>query len=542
MRIFNLLKSAKKINYSKKRQLKEKFFCIIEENEFFKEKIFSEAKTYSLDNVKKSLLREKIYEKLSKPLFVFDIFYFQKIFKKTLSFSMMFFLVFGFFRGYISNENVVFADVFTKIESFSGDVLVYRDDFKLKVYSGMELKKRDVVVTKDDSFVNILYLDDSVSRLNGNTTLLISELASFDKKGFKTYIEIEIVRGVVWNKVLNLVEEGSSFVVRADDVYAKAKKASFNVEVAENKTELSVFKNNVEIHTPFAGERLGNVVTGQKMVLDKEKNSIEVQKLESAKKSDVWIVENLSKDKEYLASVEERLVENTQKSLLEREIILFNDVEKEKLDFLLAEKNFMEAQLVLIGEEKSLEEIEMALLSIDSFSENYKNYSDFIDKVSEIDEKYAFDLRKSLDETMIKHKKNLNLILPDSPVYVAKQELKKISYFDLEGEDVLTKKKLDDLKENLIEAEEMANKGELGIAKEIVDDSIKVVREVKEVVSVMENEDKLSLEIFDSELMVSNLKENIIPEAGEVFNLIETGKYGTSVIGGKEIDPLLDLK
>lgn len=545
MKLNELFYSVRKqsLSNSQKERLKGKIFASILEEEKVSVFAFSQARALKLEANRRAMIKEKIFERMESQFNFFRVFSFSGFLKRAVSVSTAFALVFLGFGGIISDESLVFAEEFTKIESVSGNAVVLRGDFKLRAYSGMELKRKDRVLTKDDSEVVISFVDDSVSRLKSGTEFKINELAVFDESNLRTYVEVEVVSGMAWNKVVNLVSESSSFVVKADDVYAKAKKAAFNIEVGDDRAEFSVFKNNIEIHTPNSGEKIASVMTGQKAVVNKQNKVMEVKKIEKEKKNDDWIVSNLKEDETYLVKMQEKsLLEKQEVVASNVEQLAFSDVETETSVFQMAEKDFMDAQLKLL--DPSLTEEEKALYKekISSFSDSFKNYKDFISKVAQRDEKYANSLSIALDDSLIEFKKSLDLVLPDSPIYLAKEELKEIGYLDLDEDLPIAMQKITDVKDSLVEAEELAKKGNIEAATEIVEGSGEALQEAKELIENSPATDSLAMEVLETEVMVNNLQENVIPEAGEVFALMEEGEYGSTVMGDKPIDPLLDLR
>ncbi|MDX9970733.1 MAG: FecR domain-containing protein [Candidatus Gracilibacteria bacterium] len=545
MKLSELFYSVRKqsLSVDQKERLKSRIFNSISEEEKMSVFAFSGAKALKLEANRRAFIKERIFERIENRFEFFRVFSFAGFLKRATSVSLAFMLVFLGFGGLISEESLVFAEEFTKIESVSGKALVVRGDFSLRAYPGMELKRKDRVLTKDNSEVVISFVDDSVSRLKSGTDFKINELAVFDESNLRTYVEVEVVSGIVWNKVVNLVSETSSFVVKADDVYAKAKKAAFNIEVAGDVAEFSVFKNNIELHTPSSGEKIASVMTGQKAVVNKQNNVMEVKKIEKEKKNDEWIVSNLKEDETYLVKMQEESIAEKQDVVTSKvEKLAFSDVESETADFHLAEKEFLDAQLRLLDPSLTEEEKVSYQVKIQSFSESFKNYKDFISKVAERDEKYANSLSTSLEDSLIEFRKSLDFVLPDSPIYIAKEELKEIGYMDLQEDLPIAMQKITDVKDSLVEAEELAQKGNIQAASDIVVDSGEILKEAKDMIQNSPETDSLAMEVLETEVMVNNISENVIPEASEVFALMEEGEFGSTVMGDKAIDPLLDLR
>lgn len=551
MRIQELFNNAKEQSLSEdsKKRLKFRVLREIQQTKSFSEYAFFNAKQFKLNSLQKSIIRENLLLKIENKSSFLKTFSFANFLRRGIAGAMAFMLAFLGFSEFVSDENFVLASEFTKIESLTGDAFVFRGDYKIPAYVGMELKRRDRVLTSSDSELSIAFMDDSVSRLRSSTDFKINEISVFDQSKLKTYVEVEVVSGIVWNKVVNLVDENSSFVVKADDIYAKAKKAAFNIEVEENKAEMSVFKNNIEIHSPSSSQKIASVMTGQKMVIDKETKVLEVRKIEKEKKTDTWIVSNLKEDETYIEKIQVANIEEKQVVLAEKnEKLAFSDVENEKTKFEIAEKDFLDAQLKLLDDSLTDEERSLYIEKINSFSESYESYKNFIDKVSERDEKYAYSLTQSLDDSLTEFKKSLDLVLPDSPIYLAKEELKEIGYLGLNEELPIAMQKITDVKDSLVEAEALAEKGNIEAAKDIVVVGTEIVEETKQLIEntpVVENtleSDSLAMQIIETEVMVNNMQEIVIPEASEVFSLMKDGDYGSSILGDKPIDPLLDVR
>jgi hypothetical protein len=264
----------------------------------------------------------------------------------------------------------------------------------------------------------------------------------------KSYVEVSVVGGALWSKVVNLVEEQSSFVVEAMDVYATAKRAAFNVEVKDDAVEIDVFNDEIDVRTAESADKL---VSGQKAVLNSDKQ-VEIAEISESDRNVAWVSDNLNSDEEYLLEVEARLLaakmESVGVSAVEdydfdtsmREgvtlFLTFDDVEKKKVELDLAEKDFIAAEIKL-SEEKVLDKDEKVEVegALSAFSETVEEFYGLVDEVGYADSEYAEELKRYVEDKVLTQKKNLSLISEESPSYEAKvivDELADIGSDDLE--------------------------------------------------------------------------------------------------------------
>lgn len=532
-------------------------------------KIRALAESVKLDLVKNVMLKERVMDVIDvhaqKKFFWSNFFTFSK---KLVSASLLVMMVFGLMSFFNVQMAVVRAATFTTLDDFSGKVLVERGGRLVRAKKGMQILEKDQVVTGNNGAAVIRYFDDSVSRLSANTKIGINKLMKPEVNSVNTYVEVVLFDGTVWSRVINLVESRSAFVVKAMDVSASARKAAFNVEVENNRLQIGVFNHTVDVKTDGQIEK---VMTGEKMVVNN--GSSEVVNLNRNEKSDTWVRENLQSDSEYLNQMEDQLLEEKKKvvGVVNQNTLLlltFDDVKKQKMTLDLAEMNFIAAQVKLHDANLTPEgKVEVSAV-MQQFADHVKAFYELVDKVAMTDAAYAKELKTYVDNKVLLQKKDLSVVLPDSPAYPAKEVLNEVELLSAADETELMHLKVDQAAEKLAIAEDVKEKGNLELASQMVDEYKEdmtgvvdmigqlaetepgVTEEMKE--QVADNVDLLKAidvvfaqEIIEVEHIVAPvISEPVVITVEESDVAVEPektieGPYGVDVQGDKPLPPLL---
>jgi len=465
--------------------------------------------------------------------------------------------------------NVAFADSITQVEFVFGEVEVVRGEESISAFDGMELLEGDEVKTSENSFASITFLDDSVLRMAGNTGLNINTLYEGLDNNEETYVEVEVVTGSVWSRVLNLFGEDSAFVVKVGDFLAKAQKAAFNVTKDEVETALEVYHHMLDIETSTEETK---VKSGEKVVSDSVSKP-RVTKMEGGLVQDQWVQDNLEDDKVYVAKVNEKKKEDREdiaqsglhpfKSLKTgvQKLITFDDISQQKLEFQAVQRDFVEVEVALESGEMTAEEVKGVL---DSFVEEVDRFKMLVANVRENgDDEYADELKLYLDTELVKYKKDLASILPDSPLYAAKEVVMVAEVAAAEDgmEEVIVKSS--QAVEKVSEAADLTEAGEDELAAEAIENSAEAIVDTKKDLDNLSKEDKEEvLQVFeDMETEVSDVVSTMVDfdetvvEGGfvEVVEVLpepevqshRVSDYGVQVVdtkdGEKPLDPLLNL-
>jgi len=455
------------------------------------------SKNVFMDRNRKFLLKEKIMGIIDKSSSIGYFSWICSFGKRATTMALLFLMVFSLFAFWNVDTNVVHAYSITKLDSYSGDLSLEREGELIDVYAGMEIYADDQILTGGKSEAVIKYLDDSVSRLSENTSVAIEKLESLSAT--KTNVAISIDNGAVWNRVVNLVDDDSSFVVEVDNTYIRAKKSAFNVEFIDDEVEIEVYKNLIELENEnsVSPEKL---ISGYKAKVVRSED-IEVEKITKSEKELAWVKDNLMEDKVHIAEVEEKVfiarkeiveqidVENDDK--IERKIKPTKDliaadishIEEKKDQLEEAEKAFVAAELKLRDENLTELEIEGYRDDVEAFVDEVDVFYDLVEEVGDKDESVAEDLDDYMDEKIVNHKKDLALVLPDSDAYKAKEVIEDIEQNAAVDDAELVDIKIDKAFDKLSEAEDLIEKGDYGKASEALSDYNDEINEAVEVIA-----------------------------------------------------------
>ncbi|MCX6735295.1 MAG: FecR family protein [Candidatus Peregrinibacteria bacterium] len=532
-----------KIKLSSHQQIDHSIFSLVGAVRVLSEKV-------ELSAVKKAEMKERIMEKIEQaPQASFFFSNYFGLMKKMMSATLVLAISFGMLSFLSVETYVVSAGTFTTLDSFKGDVAIQRSQSLIPANVGMALMENDKVITGSNGSAEIRYFDNSVSRMSNNTEVQINKLVSPNDNSVNTYVEVSLVEGQVWSRVLNLVESDSSFVVKANNVSTAAKKAAFNVEISNGKVEIGVFNHAVSIKTAGKTEQ---ILSGEKLVVDKNVGS--VSELKVADKDSGWVKENMQNDHVYLTQVEQRLIEAKRKAVglndsgeisysnsLKEDALLFltfDDVKKKKFDLDLSERNFIAAQVKLNDSTISAADKTDAQAALQKFGDKVKNFYQMVSEVEHTDKAYAKELRDYVDSKVLIQKKDLNLALPDSPNYLAKNILDDAQLMGTDNQVDKLRLKVDQAADKLAAAEDAKDSGKNDLANKAVDDYKK---DITGVVTMIDNlpkdapavKDELALKVSDNIDLLKAI--NVVPTQ----KVVELQKIVEPVIEVKPVDVIV---
>jgi FecR-like protein len=413
------------------------------------------AENFSLGSASRAQIKERIFDFICNVPqgnhYVYRFFVFQK---KFVSAMVLFLMMFGMFSFVSIDINVARAGELTFLDAYVGDVVVERNGRGILPKIGMEIKESDKISTHNGAAI-VKFFDDSVSRLSSDTEVIITSLISEKNNLANSYVELSLVDGMIWSKVVNLVDNDSSFVVQANDVYTSAKKAAFNVEIDGDEVEVKVFNRSVDV---FTSDSFGAVESGDKAVV--VASDLKVKSIRDSEKNLAWVHDNLESDKKYLVEIDDRLLVAKMESLgvddikdveLENSFredaslfLTFGDVNKQKKEFELSQKKILAAEVKLgdqfltKGEKVEIEN------AIEDFKEEVISFYDLVEEVETTDAEYADELRQYAGDKLSAYKKDLSVVSPNSPAYMVKTVVNELSLLGIEDEDEVAEQKIDD--------------------------------------------------------------------------------------------------
>lgn len=585
----------------------------IKKNLFNRMDAFSAAK-FSVDRADRVRIKERIMGILRSrkqkwffdPRRVLDFGFNNAKVSFVTSFALVVVLVFGMFNFLNEENDVARAATFTSLKNYNGEVFVERDGIIMEVYEGMRLLEGDVVYTFEGGRAVIEYFDSSVSRLSGETKIILNRLV--DPKEFSDLpgIEVFVVEGILWSKVLNFKNPNVFFTVESKGIRASTGRAAFNFRVDDNELEIGVFGNSVEV---VDEEDISRLTNGKRLLVSNGESRQQKVTDFVYDEDDEWVKENLEYDRRYLSEVENRLLRaraeavginiddkiSFNRSLKDNALLFFtfDDVKARKFELDLAEKNFIAAQIKLRHNELDDEEITEINEVIDTFASEVRDFYAFAEKIAYTDEEYAESLKSYVANKVTVNKRDLGVVMPESPVYVVRDVVETLET-DSEKGHLLDGDKIVSVLSKLIEIDDIFYKNEefwderladeyargvfgilsfvenlnlddenvselesllsskidkdmerlmaMGFISEgealILAESFVEEPEEKEVILVARDEDALLLKDEDKEL--ENDEDEILEEDESEDGYFIRGPYGVSIYDDKPVGPMLE--
>lgn len=504
----------------------------------------------------KAVIKERVMERISEVSqrgFSWDAFW--DFNKRMMSMATAFLLVFGTFSYLNFQGSVVSASGF--INAFEGGVTLYRGGEAVKVNVGLALEQGDTLVTAADGNVEMYFFDSAKTHLAPNTEVIVKQLLAGESDSkVDNSIQLDLVNGRVWSKVLNVVEEENSpFVLNVGGASVSTNKGAFDVKADAGQMEIGVFNHSVDVKTEKGIEKLAS---GKKFLIAEDK--LEVSDIPDAEKQIAWVQDNLADDKEYVSEVEKKLLVakldtlgietdddfDFEQSLSEKTLsfLTFSDVDTKKHELEIAESNFLlaQAKLSVEGVELTEEEKTAAYKALKYFEEVVKSSYDFADEIALTDKVYGDEFKLYVDEKIKGHKEVLVLSLPDSPVYGAKEILNELQLDSTDDPAKIAVIKAEQLEEKLSEAEDVQSvadadlKSDIAELKALVDKVDEKTTVDPALVKTIENIEKSVGTVEPVVAPVNTIKQpEVLPEGGAV----EEGPFGSKIQDGKVLSPLL---
>lgn len=453
----------------------------------------------------------------------------RKVFALSMSFVFLFTLVFH----YTFQIERVEASFLTTIEQTTGSVDIIRGKDVITGAPGFVLRTDDIIRTGKDSRATIRFLDQSVSRLSEDTEIKISRLFVNPLNKTETIIEIILHRGRLWSRVINLINNISSFQVKAVNTVAVAKKkAAFDVSIsAKGKAKVAAVKNKVDLTVATEKKVLETTLVKGFSAEIKDTQSAAPSKIVSEKigdKEDLWILENLEADKTYIEAIKQETKEQIQdqikvlpgnpfyaiKGLTEdtKIALTLNDVDRQKKILITVSEKLAEALAMLEKGDKAktdelLAEFQTELFGVLSWVKEFE-----ISHPAE-----ARELKLLVSELLASYDKQLAIILPTDILYPLKEAVSETKLLAAENPLEKTEESLAQATNKLLEASDLAEQGDAaGAAQQVTAYQTGISDAVSQVKQLSNDEQEKAVTVFIDN-KVDNLKvleAMTSPEAG----------------------------
>lgn len=373
------------------------------------------------------------------------------------------------------------AAKWTFLTEVKGEVFVNRNGRTMAVDKNFVLEEGDLIFTRNDSFVTVRYLDDSVTRLGDNTSLEIKKLYVRPDNAVQTEVELQLISGQIWASVYNLIDEDAHFAVETDTALANvSSKAAFEISSENSVTTLAVFDNVVDLSDKQGSKQVQPVLSGfkaeVKMANQPANGKTKLATITVAKNTneDDWAKMNLGLDKEHQKVLKEENIQLAANSTaLDESLVgtiadwkdstkaLFAnaDIEKTRQRFLSIQLGFLKAQKLLQNNDAQSRRDATPLIL--QYKTGVKEIMADYQNLRSKDQVQADKLIAWMKEEIDLQRKSSSLILPGDRLFIAKEALSDAASNFAQDSAEKTEYYLANSKTRLIEMQGMIDNGDI---------------------------------------------------------------------------------
>lgn len=180
------------------------------------------------------------------------------------------------------------------IEVIKGEIREVKSSDKKPIRelkTGDEIEPGTEIEVRENSFAHLHFPDGSVLRADGNTHFILTE-ATFDKRDEKLGVEIKLLAGRLWSKVVALLTPDSHWEIRTSNAVVNVRGTAFGMAYEDGRSTIIGSENKVAVKS--GAEEI--TVTENTAVLVEKGSIRKLDDLESLLKEN-WIkISRLSDD------------------------------------------------------------------------------------------------------------------------------------------------------------------------------------------------------------------------------------------------------
>lgn len=429
--------------------------------------------------------------------------------------AFMFMVVFQPF----ATTNVVRANDGTRIVGFSGVVTVQRNGELFNAVKDFPLNEGDVIQTGPAGFAEVVFADDSVSRLGGDTRVVMSGL---DEDELEFNANVTVLAGEVWSNVLG-GDDDYNFRFNAENLSGTVQtSAVFDVEVMDGFVRIVTLDNSVKLLLNNDGDVVPAVLRKGQLVKVKKETPVASylaqQSLED-KLADLnldWYEANFKQDSFYYAQLRDKKFLHrseeagiTPDSLFypmkefrraARLAVTFDPIKQSQMELVIANQKLLEAEVLLSKGDKEtarklLKEYEESLGKVATTVSSLKQEAN-----PETDQKVA-DLNKALSVSLVVQKKSFKEVLPTADNYEAKVAVNNAQLLVAGNAADRQKVEIAQADDALFEAKLLFKENQPKLAEERIQSYVDAIAKVQENIGELPVEDQTGVA---SKLLESN--------------------------------------
>jgi len=183
-----------------------------------------------------------------------------------------------------------FYDDSNRLTVDKGTVTVTRaDETTENVIEETRVSIGDTISVAENSEATLYWFDDSISRLDAGTEITIDKADYNPENINEVDINFEVIKGGVWSKVQNLVDEDSEFLSYSGGVVAGVRGSTYNFLVTGTEVAVEAIR-----HGAFIGERTATGIARRKPIASGSVGTAVIERLGVTDDLDVFEVEEIA--------------------------------------------------------------------------------------------------------------------------------------------------------------------------------------------------------------------------------------------------------
>ena len=421
-------------------------------------------------------LKERIMDAVENSPSMFKVSPYARYFRAVMSGVLLF--VFTVTALFSAPFRIPVTYASTYLDDIDGDVMVLRDGRTIEARKDLSIVEGDTILTLGQSTVTVHFLDDSISRLGENTGLEIRKLYSDPANPIVTRVKLFLREGRIWTKVVNLIDESSSFEVKTEKASADVpKKGAFDMLSRDDFTKVAVFDNMVDLMPANAPEDtpVKTVMAGYQAEISGDiSGNIDVRPIAAddpeIKASTKWLAANMAKDEDYGQALTDT-AENAASAdavvdVSEKNVAMSNpEIDLEKSYFLAHYNDLVKAEAMFVrGNHKE------GSILLRSFRRGVNNTLQKLPALQASDPLNTGLLKNLMQEKIAVQLKDMSGFLPGDKLYPVKEALMDVELLLAEGDINKMQLRISQAEGTLLDMQQLLNEDKLDYAAALLND------------------------------------------------------------------------
>lgn len=183
------------------------------------------------------------------------------------------------------------------------------EDFK-EAIEETELKAGDTVRTDETGLARIILFDTNEVSLDKNSEVVIEESFIDSETPFFTKIKLNLKKGQIWNRLLELLHPDAYFEVESGGVVATVRGTIFNMSNTEGDVNIAVTENSVTLAVAGENEAGQILKAGEELSADlrqiKNLGQAKIFEITEARRAGEWFKNNFFRDEKFREFIKEK--------------------------------------------------------------------------------------------------------------------------------------------------------------------------------------------------------------------------------------------